>query len=139
MLSLRWKDVGDGWIHVRGKGDKDREIPLNKIARDVILRQPRRSEYVFDVPNRNARALTAPTYLRIRKRTGVPFNLHLMRHAFTTELIERGVDIKTVAELLGHSEMSMTAIYAHTTRERKADAVMLLVMQRGTQGVSDSN
>ena len=57
---------------------------------------------------------------------GFDFNFHLIRHHFATTLLERGVDLATVAGLMGHSKEYVTTIYAHTTPEKQKKAVDLL-------------
>lgn len=53
ILGLSWKDVKEGEIEVNGKGDRRRTAPLNKTAQEIIDRQQKRTDYVFDIPNRN--------------------------------------------------------------------------------------
>ena len=54
------------------------------------------------------------------------FRFHDLRHTAATRLVERGIDLVTVKELLGHSKIETTMSYAHTTPERKMDAVEIL-------------
>jgi len=58
------------------------------------------------------------TFNQIKKRTGIDFHLHLLRHYFATSLIEKGVDLITVAAILGHSKLTTSLIYSHTDREK---------------------
>jgi len=78
---------------------------------------------VFDIPNRNQPNVLWRAVERIRKMTGTDFHFHLLRHAFTTSLVERGVDFITIQELLGHSRLTMSLIYSHTDQEKKKKAV----------------
>lgn len=126
VLTLRWKDIKEEDVLVLGKGDKMRAVPLNRTALKTIQKQPRRSEYVFDLPNRYGPNQFARTVKRIKDNTGADFTFHLLRHAFTSTLIEQGIDIITVSEILGHSQMTTTFLYSHTTKERKRDAVSKL-------------
>jgi len=130
-LGIRWKDIQDGAVIVTGKGNKRRTVPLNAAALEAIGRQPRAGEYVFDVPNRRQSNLLKRTFIRIRKRTGIHFYLHLLRHYFATSLLERGVDIVTISELLGHSKTMTSLIYSHSDPARKRRAVELLDTQGG--------
>ncbi|MDH5203312.1 MAG: tyrosine-type recombinase/integrase, partial [Nitrospirota bacterium] len=57
------------------------------------------------------------------KRTGIDFHFHLLRHYFTTSLVEKGVDFITISEILGHSKLTTSLIYSHTDKERKKRAV----------------
>lgn len=126
ILNLKWKDFRGNEISVNGKGDKNRCIPLNLGAKAIIIKQSRKTEWVFDVPNRHRPDLFRRTVQQIRKRTGIDFHFHLLRHLFTTKLIEKGVDFITISELLGHSKISTSLIYSHTNRDRKERAVKAL-------------
>ena len=53
ILNLRWKDINTNELMVKGKGDKVRSVPLNKTAKGIIEKQPKRMEYVFEIPNRS--------------------------------------------------------------------------------------
>jgi integrase len=126
ILELKWKDIKEDEIEITGKGSRRRVIPLNSSARGIIKRQPKKDEYVFDLSNRYQADLFRRTIGQIRKRTGIDFHFHLLRHYFTTRLIEKGIDFVTVGELLGHSKITTSLIYSHTDKERKKKAVSLL-------------
>ncbi|MBA7684825.1 Tyrosine recombinase XerC [subsurface metagenome] len=123
ILNLKWQDIKDDELSVKGKGDKRRTVPLNRAALEIIGSQPMRSEWVFDILNRHQPNVLWRAVERIRKMTGTDFHFHLLRHAFTTSLVERGVDFITIQELLGHSRLTMSLIYSHTDSERKKKAV----------------
>jgi len=127
ILNLKWKDIKDEELEVKGKGDKVRAIPLNNIALKVINSQPKKEAYVFDIPNRNQPDLFRRTVNQVKKRTNIDFHFHLFRHYFTTNLIEKGIDFITISEILGHSKLTTSLIYSHTNRERKKKAVDLLI------------
>jgi site-specific recombinase XerD len=55
--------------------------------------------------------------------TGIGFHFHLLRHYFTTSLLEKGVDFVTIGSLLGHSKITTSLIYFHTDLEGKRKAV----------------
>lgn len=126
LLNLRWRNVKDESLEIKGKGDKFRTVPLNKAAKEIIARQPRRTEFVFDVSNRNNATVLHNTTKRVSKMAGVDFHLHLLRHAFSSMLMEKGVDIVTLGAILGHSKTSISLIYTHTDEERKRKAVEIL-------------
>lgn len=123
ILNLKWRDIREDVVLIKGKGDKRRDVPINQVARMAIDRQPQRSEYVFYVPNRNEADAIKKTIHRIRKNTGVSFTFHILRHTFATMLLEKGVDIVTIGSILGHSRITMSLLYSHTNRERKQKAV----------------
>lgn len=123
VLNLKWKDMKDDEVTVKGKGDKIRTVPLNKTALQVINRQPRREGFVFDIANRNQPNVLWRAVERIRSMTGIDFHFHLLRHSFCSLLVEKGVDFVTIGSILGHSSVAMSLIYSHTDKERKKIAV----------------
>ena len=124
ILYLRWKDVGENVLTVKGKGGKIRSIPINSEAKRILGKQPRKTEFVFDIPNRSSKESFSRVVKKIRKISGVHnWHFHLLRHFFATSLIEKGVDFITVKEILGHSSLTMSEIYTHTDEEKKRKAV----------------
>jgi len=126
LLGLRWRDIKDGEIIVRGKGDKMREVPLNRTAQVILARQPRRSEFVFFIPNYDRPGLFRRTTVLISKRTGIHFHFHLLRHSFASRLLRAGVDIVTISNLLGHGRVMTSLLYSHSDPEQKRKAVSSL-------------
>lgn len=114
---------------IQGKGSKDRNLPISqKLA--PILREwigARRSGWLF--PGPRGRKLSARTFQRrldtLAAAAGVKKNLHphLLRHTFATGLLRAGADLREVQELLGHSNLSTTAIYLHVDTSRLKAAV----------------
>jgi len=127
ILNLKWEDIRDGTVTVKGKGEKIREIPLNETALEIINKKPKLNEYVFDIPNRHQHDLLRRTVNQIKKKTDIDFHFHLLRHYFATKLVEKGVDFITISEILGHSKMTTSLIYSHTDKEKKKKAVELLI------------
>jgi integrase len=112
---------------VKGKGERARSVPLNKAALKVLSRQQKRSNYIFDIPNRSQKDLFRRTVNQIKKKTGIDFHFHLLRYFFTTSLLEKRVDFVTIGSILGHSKITTSLIYSHTDREKQRKAVELLV------------
>ena len=117
-----------------GKGAKDRFIPLNPaiaLRLKNYIGDRKLSEKVFPI---TARSLS----VKINdwsKKAGIPqIHAHSFRHKFATDLLQKGANIRTVQELLGHSSLSTTEKYLAVTDENKAWAVGLL--DGSSQGTS---
>ncbi len=121
-----------GFLRCVGKGNKERVIPLgskaihslNKYigtARQRFLKK-KSSEFLF--LNRSGAKLSRQSLWKIIKRyarlAGIrkPMRPHILRHSFATHLLERGADLRSVQEMLGHANISTTQIYTHVTRDR---------------------
>lgn len=123
-LRIRWQDFHDALVDVLGKGERRRSVPLNAEAIAAIGRQRKTSAFIFDIPNRDQYDLFRRTVAKIRKLSGVAhFHLHLTRHYFISGLLAAGVDIQTIAEIVGQTRLSTTLLYAHSTPERRRAAV----------------
>jgi integrase len=122
-LNLRWTDIADEELMIRGKGGKMRTVPLNESARGILAAQRRLGPYIFDVPNRNSLSVLRRSVDRISAKVGVRFGLHLLRHAFATRLLASGADIITVSAILGHGAAMTTLLYTHSSPERMRRAV----------------
>lgn len=140
VRALTWKNVDKraGFIHVKenaptsGKSTTTpkrkssiRKIPIDKTAREVLDRQKKNGDYVFHSSSGKMvdGSHVERTLDSMVKRCGlldegvkpVP---HDLRHTFASELIAKGADIKTVSEILGHSDVSTTLnIYVHTSKD----------------------
>jgi integrase/recombinase XerD len=133
LVGLRWDDfeVNLGVVRCRGKGSKERLIPVGKSAlRTLEAFVRRRSELVKDPAvsclflNRRGRALSRVGFWKIIARYGRAAGIttritpHLVRHSFATHLLERGADLRSIQLMLGHSDISTTQIYTHVLKER---------------------
>ena len=118
-LDLGDVDFEQELLRVRGKGGKERVVPLGEEAAHWLARYLREArpalargaQNAFFVSVRGAR-LDTSTLRRIAPHP------HRLRHAFATHLVEGGADLRTVQELLGHSSLSTTQIYAHVDGKR---------------------
>jgi integrase len=141
LFQLRWTDIDflQHEIVIRGdyaKSGKTRYVPLNDEAFTVLCHwRPvaERSDWVF--PNGNDGPLTSvrSSWKRVLQSACVSdFRWHDLRHHFASSLVMKGVDLNTVRELLGHSDLAMTLRYAHLSPEHKAEAVARLCVSEQT-------
>ncbi len=121
-----------GFLRCIGKGNKERIIPLGKkaisslkryldAARKHMLKQ-KESEFIF--LNRSGKKISRQSLWKIIKRYAKearikkPIRPHILRHSFATHLLERGADLRSVQEMLGHANISTTQIYTHISKDR---------------------
>jgi site-specific recombinase XerD len=125
LSSLRITDVRDGsFLRVKGKGSKDRAVPVGGKARaalDAYLARGRPSmagdtagTRLF-VGSRGGPLDSRGLRRVVRKRLGT--YPHALRHSFATHMLEHGADLRAVQELLGHADLATTQIYTSVTRE----------------------
>jgi integrase/recombinase XerD len=122
--------LDQGYALVRGKGDKDRVVPLGHPAVQALteyLGEPRRliaggkhSPDVFIA--RGARVLTRQRIWQLvqaaAKATGRPASPHMLRHSCATHMVEGGADLRTVQTILGHADIATTQVYTHLALDR---------------------
>ncbi len=135
LFSLKWEDVdfATETITLRAetaKSGKSAIVPMNKIVVDTLQKWRKQSggEYVFPSPDTGGPLDNCRnTWRAILKAAGIKnFRWHDMRHDFASQLVMRGVDLNTVRELMTHSDIKTTLIYAHLAPEKKKSAVDLL-------------
>jgi site-specific recombinase XerD len=118
-LDLSDVDFDREIVHVRGKGGKERVVPLGEEASAHIAR------YLRDGRPELAAGASDAVFLSVRGRrldTSTVRRLlrhpHRLRHAFATHLLEGGADLRVIQELLGHASLSTTQIYSHVDARR---------------------
>lgn len=130
------------FINIIGKGNKERIVPINKVAYDIIKEYlPYRLDYLKKAGKANNRylfpSITSKTGYISRQRifqlikelatdAGIDrdkISPHVMRHAFATHLLEHGADLRSVQQILGHESIATTQIYTHMTGEHLKDVV----------------
>jgi len=127
---------------VRGKGAKQRMVPLMpqtaQAIRDYVAVRPVADgqPYLFLSPQgqRLANDFLNRTLRRILARAGLAKRItpHMLRHTFATHLVRNGVDVRTIQELLGHSDLETTANYLHSDTRAKESAVSLITTLTGS-------
>jgi site-specific recombinase XerD len=118
-LDLGDVDFEQELVRVRGKGDKERVVPLGEEAGHWVAR------YLRDGRPALARGAVNALFVSARGRRLDTSTLrrllphpHRLRHAFATHLLEGGADLRTIQELLGHSSLSTTQVYSHVDGRR---------------------
>jgi integrase/recombinase XerC len=118
-LDLTDVDFEQEAVRVRGKGDKERVVPLGEEAAYRLRR------YLEDGRSQLARGAEDAVFLSVRGRRLDTSTLrrllphpHRLRHAFATHLLEGGADLRVIQELLGHSSLSTTQVYSHVDGRR---------------------
>ena len=118
-LDLADVDFEQELVRVRGKGGKERVVPLGEEAADRVARYLRAGRPALARGAENALFLSARgrrlETSTLRRLVAHP---HRLRHAFATHLLEGGADLRTIQELLGHSSLSTTQVYSHVDGRR---------------------
>lgn len=127
IVNLTINDINleEGFIRVRGKGNKERIVPLGSKAMSalreyLIQRKDVREKRLF-LNNRNKGLTRQSVWLMVKQfanNVGLDISPHTLRHSFATHLLNNGADLRIVQELLGHSSISTTQIYTHVSTKR---------------------
>lgn len=142
-LPLSAARARDGFLLVRGKGQKERLAPLNRAARQAIAdylvvrdeflpagaRRAHAERFLF--PSRSAEGhITRRRCQQMLKDLAIAANLdpekvspHVLRHAFATHLVEGGADLRSVQTMLGHADIATTQIYTHVAKDRLTQVI----------------
>ena len=132
-------DFFGGLIRMRGKGKKERIVPVGQMALTVLrayldMKPPKetaqpikRPLFISRVGGRLTDRSVRRMILKYVKRAGLGKEIspHTFRHSFATHMLDRGADLRSVQELLGHANLSTTQIYTHVTTQRLKDAYAL--------------
>ena len=128
LTSLRQDDVDfiGGMVKVFGKGKKERLLPIGdralKAIRDYLKVRSSDSRVIF--LNKNQKPISPRGFRKVLNKYVLKASLkehispHTLRHSFATHLLNRGADLRSVQELLGHVNLSTTQIYTHLTTEK---------------------
>jgi integrase/recombinase XerD len=130
MVNLRLTDIHEleGFIKVKGKGDKERLVPISNTALSAIKQYKEQQRNHLNIEkssqnilflNRRGSHLSRIMVFNITKmlaeKAGIKKNIspHTFRHSFATHLVEGGADLRAVQEMLGHESILTTEIYTH--------------------------
>ncbi len=134
LINLKIQDIDfqEDFVHVLGKGNKTRIIPINNISKKYLilyyeeyrskLLKNSSSDYFF-INNRKGK-LSRQGFFKLLKSLCNEKNIkkdvspHVLRHSFATHLLNNGANLRVVQELLGHSDISTTQIYTHVSNEK---------------------
>ncbi|MCD4684124.1 MAG: site-specific tyrosine recombinase XerD [Bacteroidales bacterium] len=134
LINLKISNLffNDGFIKITGKGDKERLVPIGKIAIKHIKIYLETIRAFMDVKkessdilflnkrgNKLSRVMIFIITKDLAEKAGINKTIspHTFRHSFATHLIERGADLRAVQEMLGHESITTTEIYTHLDRE----------------------
>lgn len=135
-LQISQLDMEVGYLRTVGKGSKERIVPIGAMAKKAVegyilnsrpalvscRKDGRKSEELF--VTRRGRGMTRQGFWKLLKGYVAQANIracvspHTLRHAFATHLLERGADLRSVQQMLGHSDISTTQIYTHILGKR---------------------
>ena len=128
--------LNEGVLRIMGKGSKERLVPFGDMARDSLLNYMQNARgallgakqtddlFVTASGPKAGTAMSRIMFWSLIKKYAVlagitaPLSPHTLRHAFATHLLNHGADLRSVQVLLGHADISTTAIYTHVARER---------------------
>jgi integrase/recombinase XerD len=131
-LGINDVQLSAGYLVARGKGDKERVVPVGSIAGETVraylegarqqLLGQRESQALFVTPRGDG--FTRQGFWKLLKRYALkagirkPLSPHKLRHSFATHLVERGADLRAVQAMLGHADLATTQIYTHVNSAR---------------------
>jgi integrase/recombinase XerD len=132
MTSVKIEDLklDLGYVLVRGKGDKERIVPLGKSAQEILAEYMKHSRPVLAGERtspllflgRGARKLTRQRVWQMVRAAsssmGRNASPHMLRHSCATHMVENGADLRTVQTILGHSDIATTQVYTHLALDR---------------------
>ena len=132
MIAVKLEDLklDFGYVLVRGKGDKDRIVPLGKSAQEILAEYMRHSRPALCGERtspllflgRGGRKLTRQRVWQIVRAAsssmGRNASPHMLRHSCATHMVENGADLRTVQTILGHADIATTQVYTHLALDR---------------------
>lgn len=131
IFNLKWENIDFeyGYIELlKTKSGKPRKIPISETLMSILNNQPKISEYVFvNSETNNPFVDIKHSFSSALKKANIKnFRFHDLRHTVATRLVEKGIDLVVVKEILGHSKIDTTMRYAHAVPKRKLDAICVL-------------
>lgn len=125
LADLRVSNINDGWVRVKGKGNKERELPLIETTAKILnsyLSEARPTVFLFEKDgDRLSENSLRYIITKLFKKVGIKVTPHQLRHAYATALLNNDARIADVSELLGHASMATTQIYTKLGSALKLD------------------
>jgi len=132
LINMKLEDLklDLGYVLVRGKGDKERIVPLGRSAQDALstyMKEPRAQLTAGKAPPllfvaRGGHRLTRQRVWQMVRAASGPSGRkaspHMLRHSCATHMVENGADLRTVQTILGHADISTTQVYTHLALDR---------------------
>lgn len=145
LAGMQWEDLNleEGMVRLRGKGNKERQVPIGQVAVDAIqdyaavssARVERGDDQAITAPgaigcqqgpvfrNNRGGGLSSRSVERMVKQYSMelqvgPVTPHTLRHSFATHLLDEGADLRVIQELLGHASLGTTQKYTHVATDR---------------------
>ena len=130
----------EGYIHVHGKGNKDRLVPISPAAirelqnwfavRNTLDIKPGEEDFVFLTPQRGKHMSRITVFHNIKQyaaAAGIQKTLspHTLRHSFATALLQGGANLRAIQAMLGHESIATTEIYTHVDRQHLREEILL--------------
>ena len=137
LINLKLNDISldEDVVRILGKGSKERIVPIGDCAKEALnnyiniyrkdLFKNNRSDYLF--LSKNGTKLSRQYFFKLIKKQSSLNNInknispHTLRHSFATHMLNYGADLRSIQELLGHSDISTTQIYTHISQSKIKD------------------
>jgi len=134
ILNLRWKDIdfSNGIIHVEiTKNGKRRDVPMSETVKAELekLKEKTNTDWVFtqkDCKDKPLRDIRKPFNKALKRAGIVNFRFHDCRHTTASHLVMKGVDLRTVQDILGHSDLRMVLRYSHLSPLHREKAMKVM-------------
>ncbi len=139
LLNLKISDIHltASYVKIIGKGSKERQVPLGQMSvialREYLTKgrpQLIKIENNFLFLNQYGNKLSRQGFFKLLKKIAKDSNItkevspHTLRHSFATHLLEAGIDLRTLQELLGHEDISTTQIYTHISQKHLKESYL---------------